>query len=271
MERIQYVAGMVLGLMLAVFIITGGARKLAEMPMEVLVPTAIVTMGFVGVVNVRRHRWAKAMEEGARRLEAGDFSGGASCFEAALHRAPRRRERIAATYQLGLCHHLAGEGDRALGVLEPLSKKGGTWEVPAIHASLPVLLSVCLSLKGDTSAARHQLAEAERIVGVGPHAPLLLPEVLLLCREGHCAAALRTLELRSKEAEAGDVRSYKLLRLLRAYALSELGTADSKDIASALAGLQSYSRGDFDHLGTHWPRMSAFLDSHGLLGRPKAA
>ncbi|QSQ21130.1 hypothetical protein JY651_38965 [Pyxidicoccus parkwayensis] len=269
MERSQYL-GMALGVVIALFLI--GGPRLRELPAGATMAWGAVVCVFCAVIIIRNRRWVQAMDEAARKFDAGDLAGAVRGYETAVRRATRSGERIRSTYLLGGCHHVAGDVESALRVLEPLFRKGGSWEVPAVHSSLPIILSICHTLRGDVATARDLLKEAERRLGAGLHGTLLLPEVFLLCRESHFAAALRVLELRWKEAEAGDVRNYKLLRLLRAFALSELGNPDSQALASdALSGLQPFTPGAFDPLGASWPQMKSFLEAHALSSRSQAA
>jgi hypothetical protein len=139
-----------------------------------------------------------------------------------------------------------------------------------LAASGASLLSICESLLGDLGAARRWLGTAHQRGGEGGGpAYSLVAEALLLCREGHFAAAAKAVDARWREAERSSVWETKVLRVLKAFALDGVDpVVHEVAIYEALAGLRPVQRGQLDLLAGNWPKLADFMAERGLISSP---
>lgn len=231
-----------------------------------LVPAALF-ISFIVFVRRTQH-WGRLNTEGAAFLEDRDYERAARAFEE-VSRAWIPPSRRAGRTNLGICLLFAGKPEQALDVLTSIEPKGQLKE--RFRGLLPAYIATCHVLLGDVAAARKQLEEARRLQGDEPSELFLLPDILVLCREGNFRAVDETLFRRWREAEAAGANVMKLLRALRAFALDRLGPAAGEaTLSEAQAALEPFRPGDFDALAARWPELRAFLDARGL-SAPRAA
>ena len=243
------------------------ARPEGLLPYLHWLPVVALFVFFTTYVRRVQH-WGRLNMEGMAFLEERDFARAARAFKGVARAWIPSARRMGRT-NLGICMLRAGELERALELFATVQQKG------ALRGKLrclwPSLLATCHALLGDVPAGRQWLEECWRLQGEERDELLLLPEILLLCREGDFRAVEETLRRRWREAEAAGAATMKQLRLLWAFALERLGPAASEAARSeALAAVEPFRPGDFDALAVRWPELRAFLEARGLAA-PRAA
>jgi hypothetical protein len=119
--------------------------------------------------------------------------------------------------------------------------------------------------------ARAWLEEGRKRLGDTPPMYALLPEVLILCREGQHAAAVKTIDSRWAESDSSGGRDVRRLKLLKAFALdAQDASKHAAAINDALAATQPVRSGDFEMLTANWPELRAFMVRRGLAMAPAA-
>lgn len=169
------------------------------------------------------------------------------------------RHRAAALARVGLCQLHRGEYVQAVATLAPLMDRALPRAMHPLWAALPGHLSLCLALLGDTVSAQRWLEEAHRRCA-GTDASLLLPEAVLLCREGYFGAALQRLEDGWPVLE-WERCLYAPARLLREFARWRLWphTYERECLVDYL-GLAPFREEELDFFDENWPDLAFFMD-----------
>lgn len=232
-----------------------------------------VALGFGAFMWKRARRWMHVHNEGVALFTAGRVAEAVPVFEQAVKLAPQRVQRALSTYALAGCQAECGRLQEALGAYAAVNA------VPRLEAhaqmlylALPNAVASCYAQLGDVAQARTWLAEGARRSGGQPPVGALLPEVLVLCREGAFAAAARTAAERHAEAASMSGRNARRVRLLHAFALHAADAhAHAPRVAELLAGVKPVHAGDLEPLTEHWPELSTFVTERGLTPEARTA
>lgn len=227
--------------------------------------TGLLFVFFLAVVvfvNLRGRRWEELNVRGAALLQEGEAAQAAMHFELASAKALKKDHRVLSRYNLGIARMYEGRAREALALLR---KAGGTITLRYAGSgmyfrALPYHLATCHALLGDLPEARAMFEEGERRRGKETAPGTILPEVLVLCREGHFGAAAKVLESRQRVADMVGGVDQKLLRVLRGFALDALDpVANAPAVAEAIAGAKPLAPTDIQLLAASWPKMRDFL------------
>jgi hypothetical protein len=223
----------------------------------------IFCAGFAGVVAYTRavQRWNVLNLTGLNHLEERELQQAERSFTQ-LWRKGLFSYAATGQYNLGVCKLMAGQPEQALELLTRVEASGKLGSKMTFPGVVPDQISLCHGVLGNVAEARRWLEEAKRRRGELPYDFSLMPESVLLCREGRFDAVVPTVDGRWREAEAAGAGQVKQLRLLKAFALDRLGAEAER--AEQLAALKPFRPGEFDYLGTRWPELRAFIESNGL-------
>jgi len=166
--------------------------------------------------------------------------------------------RTAALAGVGVCRMQMGMYAEAAAVLEPLMARRLPRSMRLDEIALPGHLALCLAMMGDTSRARHWLGEAHERFG-GRVTFLLLPEIAILCREGHMGAALKMME-DCWPLLVADGRVCVRLRLFRAFAQWKVDPERNRDfVYMTLLSLAPIPEMELTFCREHWPVLADFM------------
>src|SRR5512140_3472170 len=227
----------------------------------------VLCVAVVVVVSLRGRRWAELNNRGAALMQQGEVAQAAVQFELASAKALQKVHRVLSSYNLGIARMYEGRAGEALALLR---KVGGTSAFRyagggMYFRALPYHLATCHALLGDLPEARAMFEEGERRRGKAVALGTLLPEILVLCREGHFGAAAKVLESRQRAADMIGGIDQKMLRILRGFALDALDpVANAKAVAEAIAGAKPLAPTDIQMLAASWPKMREFLVAQKL-------
>ena len=181
--------------------------------------------------------------------------------EALFRRAARGlygTHRTAALAGVGLCRMQRGGYAEAAAVLEPLMAQRLPRAMRLDEVVLPGHLALCLAMLGETSRARHWLGVAHERFG-GRVTFLVLPEVAILCREGHLGAALKMME-DCWPVLMADGRVCSRIRLFRAFAQWKVDPECNTDfIFMTLLSLAPLPEWEMAFCREHWPVLADFM------------
>ncbi|MFP2930813.1 tetratricopeptide repeat protein [Pyxidicoccus sp. 3LG] len=225
-----------------------------------------VFLGLFGFFFFRMRRWMTVYHRGVSFYGAGNEREAAVCFEEAARRGTNGVQRSVSVAMLGQCLLALGEPGRALELFGSAERaRNLKRSLPAAHRWIPNLVATCGAALGDMAAARAWLEEGRKRLGDTPPMYALLPEVMVLCREGHYGVAVKTVDTRWAEADASGGRDVRRLKLLKAFALeAQDASAHAEAIHDALVATQPVRPGDFEVLTAQWPELRAFMERRGL-------
>lgn len=236
---------------------------------SVVVPLVMLVafVGFVAFYFVTSRRWLRVYNQGVAHFTSGDVARARPLFEQALKLATNNAQRGLSAYNLGASQVNLGLPEEAL---LSLSAAEATWSLrlyaPIVRRMTANPIALCYAQLGDVASARAWLAEDARRRGNEPPIAGVLPELLVLCRERHFAAAARTAADRFREVEALGGRAAHRARLLHAYALDALDAqAHAAEVAELLAALRPVRPGDFEPYTGRFPELAAFVERRGLV------
>ncbi len=217
--------------------------------------------GFFVFFFVRNRRWVAMHDLGVSYLFAGQPERAKPQFELVVRKAATNLHRALSQYNLGMTLVALGDAQAALQALEAVEKKGSLKVAPAYHVPLPNYLALCCALLGDLPAAKRWLALGDERRGDRPVNFSLLPEMIILCRDGHPAAASNLPYTRWRDAETLSVRQFKILKLVEGLALHlENPGANQARILQALGAATPMDEALLKSLVAHWPELRTFLD-----------
>ena len=239
----------------------------AAMPMVMVA----VFVGVIAFYFAGARRWVRVYNQGLAHFTSGNVAQARSVFEQALKLASNNAQRGLTLYNLGASQLNLGLTEEALATFSAVEATGSLRiYAPLIRRMTPNPIALCYAQLGDVAAARAWLAEDARRRGNEPPIAGVLPELLVLCRERHFAAAVRTAADRITEVEALGGRAVHRARLLHAYALDALDAqAHAAEVAELVAALRPVRPGDFEPLTQRFPELAAFVERRGLV--PTAA
>lgn len=243
----------------------------AQLPAPVAIGALVVLfLGFFAFFYLRARRWSVIYNRGISFYGAGEESQAAQCFNEAAHRSTSGVQRSVSLAMLGQCSLALGEVVHALEIFGSVERaRNLKWALPAAHRWMPNLIATAHAVLSDLDSARAWLEEGRKRRGDTPPMYALLPEVVVLIREGHPEVALKTLEERWAEGDAAGGREVRRLKLLKAFALDAIDpVAHEAAIRDALAATQPARWGDFESLTKHWGDLRAFMERRGLSVRP---
>lgn len=215
-------------------------------------PCAAVMLGLL-----HRGRWSRSYRHACDLLCTGGLPRAEEHFRRAARGAYGTR-RTAALAGVGVCRMQMGMYAEAAAVLEPLMARRLPRSMRLDEIALPGHLALCLAMMGDTSRARHWLGEAHERFG-GRVTFLLLPEIAILCREGHLGAALKMME-DCWPLLMADGRVCVRLRLFRALAQWKVDPERNTDfVYMTLLSLAPIPERELTFCREHWPVLADFM------------
>ncbi|MFE8602070.1 hypothetical protein [Archangium violaceum] len=221
---------------------------------------SILGVSLVGVARMllRLDRRLRCYRQACDLLgEHGGFQRAEALFQEAA-RGLYGTHRTAALAGVGLCRMQRGGYAEAAAVLEPLMAQRLPRSMRLDEVVLPGHLALCLAMLGETSRARHWLGVAHERFG-GRVTFLVLPEVAILCREGHLGAALKMME-DCWPLLMADGRVCSRLRLFRAFAQWKVDPERNTDfIFMTLLSLAPLPEWEMAFCREHWPVLADFM------------
>jgi len=167
-------------------------------------------------------------------------------------------QRTAALAAVGVCHLHRGEYARAVALLEPLMERRLPRTMGTDESALRGHLALGLAMLGETRRAWYWLGEAHRRFG-GRVTFLVMPEVAILCREGHVGAALKYME-HCWPLLMADKLVCPRIRLFRAFAQSKVdSTHNTAPVLLALLSLAPFPEKELAFCREHWPVLADFM------------
>ncbi|HYO65549.1 MAG TPA: hypothetical protein VEU33_05655 [Archangium sp.] len=228
--------------------------------MEYVVLVSILGVLLVGVMRMLL-RLGRRLRCYRQAYELLGEHGGLQRAEALFQKAARGlygTHRTAALAGVGLCRMQRARYAEAAALLEPLMSQRLPRSMRLDEVVLPGHLALCLAMQGETSRARHWLGVAHERFG-GRVTFLVLPEVAILCREGHLGAALKMMEACWPLLMA-DGRVCSRLRLFRAYAQWKVDPERNTDfIFMTLLSLAPIPEWEMAFCQEHWPVLADFM------------
>jgi tetratricopeptide (TPR) repeat protein len=213
----------------------------------------------VGLEVLLRHRWSRHFHHACRLWTLGLLETAERHFRLAARWSYGSRQAAALAW-VGLCQRYQGEYAAAVATFEPLLGRRMPRSMGVFHHALPGYLSLCLAMLGETRRAKRWLEEAfRRCEGTTSTTWLLLPEAVLLCREGRFGAALKKLE------DGWPVMVFEgtlchQTRLFKAFARQGLDPERyERDFAPELLALTPFSRKELAFCDEHWPELADFM------------
>ncbi|MFY0528902.1 hypothetical protein ACN28I_39000 [Archangium gephyra] len=209
------------------------------------------------LVLLHRSRWTRSYRQACDLLGTGGLQQAEERFQRAARGAYGTR-RTAALAGVGVSRMQQGRYADAAAMLEPLMARRLPRAMGLDEVALPGHLALCLAMLGETSRARHWLGEAHERFG-GRVTFLLLPEIAILCREGHLGAALKMME-DCWPLLMADGRLCVRLRLFRAFAQWKVDPERNTDfVYMTLLSLAPIPERELAFCREHWPVLADFM------------
>ncbi|WP_163866016.1 tetratricopeptide repeat protein [Myxococcus eversor] len=259
-------------LLVVIFVVSYNAASRSSSLREYLTPpvvTAFMVAVFLmlfGFFFWRIRRWSGAYNQGVSYFSAGDEQEAAHRFEEAARRSTQGAQRALSVAMVGQCLLSLGQASRALELFGSVERSGKLrGAVPAMHQWVPNLIAMAYLLQGELAPAREWLEEGRRRARGLPPTYAVLPDIILLCREGQYSAAQAALVSRIAEADALVGRDARRLKLVRAFTLDAVDpTMHAADIEASLTAARRSRPDDFEALSARWPELRAFMERRGL-------
>jgi tetratricopeptide (TPR) repeat protein len=209
------------------------------------------------LVLLYRSRWFRSYRQAFELLRVGGLPEAEARFRRAA-RSSYGAFRAAALAGVGICRMSRGRYAEAAALLEPLMVRRLPRSMRMDEIVLPGHLALCLAMLGETARARHWLGEAHARFG-GRVTFLVLPEVAILCREGHLGAALKMME-DCWPLVMADGRVCSRLRLFRAFAQWKVDPERNADfVYMTLFSLAPFPEWEMAFCREHWPVLADFM------------
>lgn len=221
------------------------------------------------LVLLHRRRWFRSYLQACDLLSTGGLQQAEEHFRRAARGAYGTR-RTAALAGVGVCRMQRGAYAEAAAELEPLMARRLPRSMRLEEIALPGHLALCLAMMGDTSRARYWLGEAHERFG-GRVTFLVLPEIAILCREGHLGAALKMME-DCWRLLLTDGRVCVRIRLFRAFAQWKVDPERNTDfVYMTLLSLAPIPERELTFCREHWPVLADFMQKgNDLVARQEA-
>jgi hypothetical protein len=246
-------------------VIAGGALVSIMAGASPVIAWVVLATSFGGLVWRMRRRM-RQLTEAVGLLNQGRSDEAMAAFRE-IARTSSGGIRAVALHNYGVCLMRRGDVVDALGIFCEIAAKKATRTAAAanIRAALPFTIALCFAQLGDVPAAQQWLTEAKRKKSPAHIRNDLIVDAMILLRSHKDAAAVELFAKHWREIEAmSHGRSLREWRVRRAFALQNTG-ATSADVEEMLAGTRPFERGDYDHLGAHWPELQVFLAEHRLV------
>ncbi|HYO54975.1 hypothetical protein [Archangium sp.] len=204
-----------------------------------------------------RRRWVQCYEHACFLVRAGQIGRAVEMFQSAA-RWSYGPYRTGALAGVGICYMQQSEYVAAAAVLEPLMTRRLLHSMRVLEVALPGHFALCLAMLGDTRRAKHWLEEAwSRCDGVV--SLMVLPEVAILCRDGHVGMALKMMEDWWEVLRAEGLVCNRL-RLFRAYAQRKVDPERNADLVfMTLLSLAPFPKEELAFCREHWPVLADFM------------
>jgi hypothetical protein len=266
---------LLVGLFFSVVVSEGRARRLPEAPSlgaraEAWAPTGLalaLLAAFLGALVLRTRgsdTWAATNDEGSRLLLAGNAPQARAVFQRLVVLGGSPQQQSVASCNLAAASLLSGKHREALATCEAAHADFGDHATPEWRVWNMALACCAASLAGELAAARLWHWRGRDLSASRGQPLRLLAEALLRAREGEDAAVAGLILERWDEAERCPTVLRKLLRVLRAFALSRSGLASVTEVREWLAGAKPLEVHALDFAATDWPELRAYLVAEGL-------
>jgi hypothetical protein len=211
-------------------------------------------------------RWLQAFGDAMHLMHTGQPEEA----EERLRKLARKTfgtQRTAALAAVGLCRIHRGAYAEAVALLEPLMERRLPRTMRTDEVALRGYLALGLAMLGETRRAWYWLGEAHRRFG-GRVTFLAMPEVALLCREGHLGAALKYMELCWPLLMA-DGLVCRRIRLFRAFAQRKVDPErNAGPVLLTLLSLAPFPKEELAFCREHWPVLADFMqEGEALVAR----
>ncbi|WP_375767667.1 hypothetical protein NR798_39245 [Archangium gephyra] len=249
-----------------------------SMPLDMLPVRAVLTVLLLGGLlcaaaviwgQLLWRRWSRSYRHACELLTTGGLPQAEEHFQRAA-RSASGVFRTAALAGVGVCRMQRGAYAEAAAMLEPLMGQRLPRSMRLEEIALPGHLALCLAMLGDTARARHWLGEAHERFG-GRVTFLVLPEVAILCREGHVGAALKMME-DCWHLLMTDGRVCSRMRMFRAFAQWKVDPERNTDfVFMTLLSLAPVPEAELAFCREHWPVLADFMQKgNDLVARQEA-
>jgi len=221
-----------------------------------------------GVLEVLlRRRWARHFYRACYFWPLGLLDAAERQFRLAARWSYGSRQAAALVW-VGLCQQYQTEYAAAVATFEPLMGRRLPHSMRVLHGTLPGYMALCLAMLGETRRAKRWLEEASRRLGRTATA-LILPEAVILCREGRFGAALKKLEDGWSRLMSEGYMCHQA-RLFKAYARQGLDPERyQREFAPELLGLTPFSRKELAFCDQYWPELADFMWAGEELARQR--
>jgi hypothetical protein len=244
-----------------------GARLADGRPPQPVIPWLLVwagmTTSWLLFLRARIRRGIHALGEAQALLNAGSHqAGGETCRRILDHYRGLGQIEAPALSNLSIAAFHEGDAPRALDMLDAVERAG--WCAPGT-----ALRTIVLQNRALYRAVLGQVAEAERcareargqITSARAEATMLVLDAVLAARTGRFddLVALTGTSAATRRLQA------KLLRLLRAWALSTSSAESTRDeVRVLIEGAKPIVPGELRYVTAHWPEFRSFLMESGL-------
>jgi len=234
---------------------------LRDPEVRVWVGRCALLLGTVSVLYLladwRWSRWFQAFDQAMHLLHTGKPEEA----EALLRKLARKTfgmQRTATLAAVGVCLIHRGAYAEAVTLLEPLMERRMPRTMRTDEVALRGHLALGLAMLGETRRAWYWLDEGHRRFG-GRVTFLVMPEVAILCREGHVGAALKYME-HCWPLLMADKLVCPRIRLFRAFAQSKVdATPNTAPVLLTLLSLAPFPKEELAFCREHWPVLADFM------------
>ena len=216
-------------------------------------------------------------DDGVALLVAGDLDEATRVLDELCHRTrsmPSLHSLF--VYNRAVAHLERGELDRAIALFSAVLHAGWIGHRGSLSVYYPAVLAklaITEALRGQLEQADGWRARAHAATSAPKRGGLLLVDAVVESRLGHFARVVELVEDGWSRAEnLVTARQLRSIRLMQAYALERLSTADYRavsretDLQRAVQSLRDGKRGELDFLAVAWDELGAFLRRHRLDG-----
>jgi len=220
----------------------------------------------------RFSRWGRLHNAANDRLRSGDLEAAARGFEEAMRAAIVAWQASTSRYGLAIASLQLGEPRRALDSLIAIESRGGLKPSRSVQVATAFMLAQCHALLGQLGEARRWLGVGAKRHGPGRNPMGILPEAIVLARDGRFEESRDLLGREWQLIEREGVRTWKHAMAVRAFAVQQSGDGDGVPaVGDLIAGMKPVHPGELDDLIAAWPELRAFLAARQLPVDPRGS
>jgi len=229
-------------------------------------------VGLVGAVVLALRegkRLTERNDELLRRLEEGRVDEAIEGYTDVARTSRSSAHRSVALANLAVALGRRGDHERAMSVLALCEKEFKPAAKRAYGQHVALTASHFVALLGDHAGADLWLAEAKKRGVSRALLETCWTSFIAAMRRNEFQLALDEISSRWARLEATtNAASMRRIRVLRAFALHQVGRKDEVD--AALEGTRPFAAHDYAGLATEWPELRAFLVDHQLVSQQAA-